>query len=69
MQTWGEIMRKLFHTTAALSILVGTSMAANAADVRAACSVCTSASGLCASAVQLDGILSWRQYWGCLGSS
>jgi outer membrane immunogenic protein len=30
---WVTIMRKLFHTTAALSVLLATSMAANAADV------------------------------------
>src|SRR5215468_1805681 len=35
MQIWGQFMRKLFHTVAALSALVATSMTANAADVTA----------------------------------
>jgi hypothetical protein len=61
-------MRKLLHTTAALSALLATSMAANAADLRAACSLCAAASGLCPSAVQLDRILPWRQHWRGLGS-
>jgi outer membrane immunogenic protein len=32
---WGQFMRKLFHTTGALSVLLAMSMAANAADVTA----------------------------------
>jgi hypothetical protein len=66
----GIIMRKLFHTTAALSALLATSMAANAADVRARPAPYAPPPPVYVPPpFSWTGFLSRRQHWGSLGSS
>jgi hypothetical protein len=60
-------MRKFFYATAALSVLLATLMAANAAEVPPYASGC--ASSLFASAVHLDWILHRPQPWRSLEPS